>query len=174
MAEAEARQQRDRQEADVKYPARLAELAQQARRRPEAGRRALSAPDQGPGREVRAATHQQLQESYRKTKETTKQQYDQAWSNLIRTWTEGLARVGGVAGEVNEESARRFLDWHADRARPTGSRPREVPPALPFGKFTVDLSDFPSGCPPIPGSRTPGRRSSSCRPLSRSRSRPRC
>ena len=35
----------------------------------------------------------ELDESYRKTKETTKQHYDQAWSNLIKNWTEGMARV---------------------------------------------------------------------------------
>ena len=91
----------------------------------------------------------QLQESFRKTSQTTKQQYDEVWSNLIRTWTEGLARVGGLAGEVNEESARRFLDWDQtalDQWKP----PAEVPPALPFGTFKIDLSDFPSGVPVDP------------------------
>ena len=35
----------------------------------------------------------ELDESYQKTKETTKLHYDQAWSNLIKNWTEGMARV---------------------------------------------------------------------------------
>ena len=83
------------------------------------------------------------------TKETTKREYDQAWSNLIRTWTEGLARVSGVVNDVNEESSRRFLDWSntsLDRWKP----PVEVPPGLPLGTFSVDLSEFPSGVPTDP------------------------
>ncbi|HMF37294.1 MAG TPA: hypothetical protein VKF17_11665, partial [Isosphaeraceae bacterium] len=110
IGEVEARQQRERQEADVKYPARIAELA--LKRDADLKRADEHYPPRIKALDVKfEQDSHQLQESFGKTSQTTKQLYDQAWSNLIRTWTEGLARVGGLAGEVNEESARRFLDW---------------------------------------------------------------
>src|SRR5208283_996830 len=146
--EAEARQQRERQEADVKYPARMAELA--LKRDADLQHADEHYPPRIKALDVKfEQDSHQLQESFRKTSQTTKQQYDEVWGNLIRTWTEGLARVGGLAGEVNEESARRFLDWNRtalDQWKP----PTEVPPALPFGTFKIDLSDFPSGLPVDP------------------------
>src|SRR4029077_12463800 len=143
IAESDDRRQRERQEADIKFPARLAE---QRQRRDEGIARAeehypprIKALD-----EKYEQDSKQLQESYRAIKETTKREYDQAWTNVIRTWTEGMARVSGVVNDVNEESSRRFLDWSntsLDRWKP----PVEVPPGLPLGTFSVDLSEFPSG-----------------------------
>src|SRR5206468_955660 len=134
-----------RQEADIKYPARLAELRQ---RRDEGIARAeehypprIKALDEKYEQDTR-----QLQETYRATKEATKREYDQTWGSLIRNWTEGLARVSGVVNEVNEEASRRFLDWSntsLDHWKP----PVEVPPGLPLGTFAVDLSEFPNGVP---------------------------
>jgi len=148
IGEVETLQQREKQETDDKYPARMAELAL------ERDADLKRADDHYPPR-IKALDEKfeqdshQLQEAYRKTGQTTKQLHDQAWSNLIRTWTEGLARVGGLAREVNEESARRFLDW--DRTSLNHWRPpAEVPPALPFGTFKIDLSDFPGGVPVDP------------------------
>ena len=162
-----------RQEADVKYPARMAELA--LKRDADLKRADEHYPPRIKALDVKfEQDSHQLQESFRKTSQTTKQQYDQAWSNLIRTWTEGLARVGGLAGEVNEESARRFLDWDQtalDHWKP----PVEVPPALPLGTFTIDLSDFPSGVPVDPRLKDAGSNAASnCRPWCPFRSRPRC
>ena len=146
--EAEARQQRERQEADATYPARMAELA--LKRDADLKRADEHYPPRIKALDVKfEQDSHQLQESFRKTSQTTKQQYDEVWSNLIRTWTEGLARVGSLAGEVNEESARRFLDWdHTDLDH--WKPPAEVPPALPFGTFKIDLSDFPTGMPVDP------------------------
>ena len=47
LAELDDRRQRDRQEADIKYPARLAELRQRRDEGIATGRGALSAPHQG-------------------------------------------------------------------------------------------------------------------------------
>jgi hypothetical protein len=154
LADAEGRQQRDRQEADAKYPARLAELVQ--RRDAEI----KQADEHYPPRikaldEKFQADNQQLEEAYRKIRETTRQLYDQAWANLVKTWTDGLARVGGIAGEVNDEAARRYLDWEKTELE-RWTPPSEVPPALPLGKFTVELSDFPNGVPTDPRLRDAG------------------
>jgi hypothetical protein len=148
LAEAETSQQSDRQEADLSYPVLLAEIVQkrdkELKQADEHYPPRIKARDEQFERDAR-----QLQEAYRKTKETTKQLYDQTWADLIRTWTEGLAHVGDLADDVNSESARRFLDWKEavmDRWNP----PSEVPPALPFGSFTIDLSDFQGGIPVDP------------------------
>jgi hypothetical protein len=148
QADAEARRQRESQEADITYPARLNALVQE---RDEALRQAdnhfpprIKALDDEYEQDTR-----QRRESYRKATETTKQLYDQAWNDLIKTWTDGLARVGSVTGEVNAESARRFLDWEntaLDRWNP----PTEVPPGLRFGTFKIELSDFSGGVPVDP------------------------
>ncbi len=106
-----------------------------ARRRAEAGRRPLSSPDQGPGRDLPARHRTGSRSLTARPGRRPSSCTTHAWNNLIRTWTEGLARVGGVAGDVNEESSRRFLDWdktQLDHWTP----PAEVPPALPFGRFT--------------------------------------
>ena len=148
VGEAEAKQQRERQQVDDKYPSRIAEMA--LKRDADLKRADEHYPPliQALDAKFEHDTHQ-LEESFRKTSQTTKQQYDEAWSNLIRTWTEGLARVGNLAGEVNEESARRFLDWnHADLDQ--WKPPAEVPPALPFGTFKINLNDFPGGLPVDP------------------------
>ncbi len=91
----------------------------------------------------------EFDEAYKKTKETTKIHYDQAWSNLIKNWTEGMARVDQTVSEVRDESERRFLEWskpELDGWKP----PIEVPPALRFGAFEVDLAHFPNGVPVDP------------------------
>ncbi len=148
LGDSEAKQQREREEADVKYPARLAEAA--SKRDTNMKRVDEDYPPRIKALDTKyEQDSHQLQDAYRKTTQTTKQQYDQAWSNLIRNWTEGLARVGGLAGEVNEESARRYLDWNRT-ALDQWTPPAEVPPALPFGTFKIELSDFQGGIPVDP------------------------
>ena len=91
----------------------------------------------------------QVDESYQQTKATTQEQYKQTWDKLIKDWTEGMARVSGVIGDVRDEAGRRFLEWHRpdlDGWKP----PTEVPPGLRFGAFNVDLDQFPGGSPRDP------------------------
>ena len=161
VTDAEARQQRDRQEADAKYPARLAELVQKR------DAELKQADDHYPPRikaldEKYDSDNRQLQESHRKTKETTKQLYDQAWNNLIRTWTEGLARVGGIVGEVNEEAVAPVPGLAAHRARPLDAAVGGAAGLAVRQVHRRGLPTSPAACRPIPGSRTPGPRSSSC------------
>ncbi|MGO9598952.1 MAG: FtsK/SpoIIIE domain-containing protein [Isosphaeraceae bacterium] len=148
LAEADARKQSALQEADVSYPAKLADLAQQ--RDAELKAADLEYPPRIKSLEEQF-THdaRQLQKSYKTKRNTTKQQYEQAWDLLIRMWTEGLARVGSLAGEIKEQSSRRFLDWQNTSVE-QWTPPSEVPPALRLGTFAVELSDFPGGVPTDP------------------------
>ena len=148
VAEAEARLQKAVAEADVVYPQRLAEI----RKRFEEESQKCEA--HYPARIVAQkekfdADSKQLQDHHRGIRDATKTAYDAAWSELIQTWTEGLARVGGTVDEVNEESSRRYLDWNVPDIS-DWTPPKEVPPAIPFGKFSFDLSEFPNGYPADP------------------------
>jgi DNA segregation ATPase FtsK/SpoIIIE, S-DNA-T family len=148
VAEAQERYKEAMKEADEKYPARLESLRQ---RRDEDTKKANEKfpPLITARKEKYQRDKQELDESYRKTKEATDALYQEAWNNLIKTWTEGMARIDNTLREVNDEASRRFLEW----ARPEldgWKPPREVPPGLRFGRFAVDLSQFPNGIPVDP------------------------
>jgi DNA segregation ATPase FtsK/SpoIIIE, S-DNA-T family len=147
-AEGQERHAKLTQEADAKYPARLEEL----RRRHDEGLK--QADEKYPPRlkalrEKYDSDKKELDASNERTKATTKEQYDQAWANLIKTWTEGMARINGMVTQVRDEGERRFLDWgqpELDGWKP----PTEVPPGMRFGAFDVDLNQFPNGIPRDP------------------------
>ncbi|WP_165219552.1 FtsK/SpoIIIE domain-containing protein [Aquisphaera insulae] len=148
IQEAEAKHQQDRANADTAFPARIDASA--AKRDAD-----LKAADEHYPPRLRAldeayesdAAH--LKDTHDQARAETTRDYDQAWARLVRDWTEGLAHAGDLAAEVNDESARRFMDW---KNIPVESwvPPKEVPPALPFGRFAIDLSDFPKGVPTDP------------------------
>ncbi len=141
-------QQKPTQEADVKFPARLEQIRERATRT---------------SRRSRSTTRLASPRSRRSTKRT-------AASSTSRTGRPrrppsglrpGVAdpdqeldraawrRIDDALREVNEEAARRFLDWtqpELDGWKP----PTEVPPGLRFGDFAVDLSQFPNGVPVDP------------------------
>ncbi|MDG3004692.1 FtsK/SpoIIIE domain-containing protein [Paludisphaera mucosa] len=146
VAEAEARMGKALGEADVAYPARLAEIK---RKRDDDLKKAEG--HYPPKIQARKEKHEQetkaVQDRIRKEKEATKAAYDAAWADLIKTWTDGLARVGAIADDVNAESARRFLAWDGLKEVDGWQPPDEVPPALPFGRFKFDLGEFPHGRP---------------------------
>jgi hypothetical protein len=152
IADFQQRHQKQTGEADTTYPARLEEIK---RRRDESLKKAE---EHYPPR-ITALKNKyendriELDESYRQTKEATQQAYAQAWNTLIKNWTEGMARVDQMVGQVREEAERRFLDWtkpELDGWKP----PTEVPPGLRFGAFEVDLGQFPNGVPRDPRLKT--------------------
>ena len=171
IAEFQVRHQKQTEEADKTFPVRL----EQIRVRRDEGLK--KAEDHYPPRivalkEKYEKDRRELDESYRKTKETTKLHYEQAWANLIKNWTEGMARVDQTVRDVREESERRFLDW--SRPELDGWKPPvEVPPGMRFGAFDVDLSQFPNGVP-VDHASNRCRPIFSFRPCYRSRCRARC
>jgi DNA segregation ATPase FtsK/SpoIIIE, S-DNA-T family len=148
VAEFQKRHQAQTEEADRIYPAKLDQIRV---RRDEGLKKAEEhfPPRIAALKEKYEKDRRELDESNRKTKETTKFHYDEAWRNLIKNWTEGMARIDQSLREVCEEGERRFLEWgrpELDGWRP----PTEVPPGMRFGAFDVDLSHFPNGIPVDP------------------------
>jgi DNA segregation ATPase FtsK/SpoIIIE, S-DNA-T family len=148
VAEFQSRQQKHTEDADKLYPAKLDEIR---RIHDEAMKKA---DDKYPPlitalKEKYEKDRRQVDESYQQTKATTQEQYKQTWDKLIKDWTEGMARISGVIGDVRDEAGRRFLEWHRpdlDGWKP----PTEVPPGLRFGAFSVDLDQYPGGSPRDP------------------------
>ncbi|MGP0068848.1 MAG: hypothetical protein ACLQGP_35270 [Isosphaeraceae bacterium] len=148
VAEAEQRRQEQRKLADEKYPAK----AEQIRQRRDADLKKVE--EKYPPlieaiKKKYAQDKQQFDESYRKTKETTQTAYNQAWQKLIDNWTGGMARIDEALRGVNEEASKRFLDWDQPDVE-DWKPPLEVPPGLQFGRFAVDLDQFPNGVPRDP------------------------
>ncbi len=148
VAEAEQRRQEQRKLADAKYPAK----AEQIRQRRDVDLKKVEEkypPLLDAIKKKYAQDKQQFEDAYSKTKETTQAAYAQAWQKLIDHWTGGMARIDEALRGVNDEASRRFLDW--DRPELDGWKPPvEVPPGLQFGRFSVDLSQFPDGIPRDP------------------------
>jgi hypothetical protein len=73
---------------------------------------------------------------------------------LVRSWQEGMARIRATVADLTEESRRLFAPWE-DSSWQTWSPPRELPPALRFGEFTVPVPPPPanaaSAAPARPG-----------------------
>ncbi len=148
FADFQARHQKQTAEADTKYPA----LLEAIKVRRDAGLQ--KAEEHYPPRiaalkEKYENDRRELDESFRQTKETTQKNYTEAWNKLIKNWTEGMAAIDDILGQVRTEAERRFLDWtkpELDGWKP----PVEVPPGMRFGAFDVDLSQFPNGVPVDP------------------------
>ena len=143
VAEFQSRQQKQTEEADKVYPAKLEEI----RRRHDEGLK--KAEDHYPPRiaalkEKYEKDRRELDESYQQTKATTQEQYKQTWDNLIKDWTEGMARVSGVVGEVRDEAERRFLDWPGRSSTAGSPRPRSRPACVSAPSTSISTS-FPSG-----------------------------
>ncbi len=148
VAEAEKRRQEQHQAADVKFPP----LVEQVRvRRDEQMKKVeeIYPAKIAARKEKYVADKQELDKSHAQIKADTDQEYARAWQALIDDWTGGMGRIDEALRGVNEEAARRFLDWtqpELDGWKP----PAEVPPGLRFGGFSVDLSQYPSGIPRDP------------------------
>ena len=137
-----------RKAADLKFPARLEQL--KVRRDEDVKKTDEKYPPKIEALKKKYADDKQsIDESYRQTKQTTKEQYDLTWKNLIKDWTDGMGRVDSVVGEVRDEAGRRFLDWTQPELN-GWKPPSEVPPGMRFGAFDVDLNHFPNGPPRDP------------------------
>ncbi len=136
-------------EADVAFPNRLAAL-QQKRDEDLAKADAHYPPKIQARKDRHAAETKALQDRIKTERDTTKNEYDAAWADLVKTWTDGLASIGAIADDVNSESARRFLDWDDKAEIGDWTPPDEVPPPLPFGRFKFELADFHNGRPTDP------------------------
>jgi len=146
VAEADRRVGEAAAQADVTYPQRLADIKQ--KRDDDLKKADAHYPPRIQAlKEKIEREGAELQGRIRKEKEATKAAYDAAWADLVKTWTDGLARVGAVADDVNAEAGRRFLAWDGKADLEGWEPPAEVPPALPFGRFKFDLGEFPHGRP---------------------------
>jgi len=86
----------------------------------------------------------QIDEKYQVVKDKIQSRHLTAWNDMATRWREGLAQVQATLEEIGREVDRHEPSWDSPAwAEP--SFPREVPPVLRFGEFTIDLAQLPDG-----------------------------
>ncbi|WP_161602224.1 FtsK/SpoIIIE domain-containing protein [Tautonia marina] len=102
----------------------------------------------------------EIQKHFETERDRLRVEYDQATAaarqrtgaeatTLADRWRKGLAQVQETLALVDAEIATRFPSFEA-AAREDAPVPKEVPPALRFGRLRVDLDMFPQGRPADP------------------------
>ncbi|HEX5105601.1 MAG TPA: FtsK/SpoIIIE domain-containing protein, partial [Pirellulaceae bacterium] len=102
-----------------------------------------------------AALHQR----YGEARTASREQYQREWTDLVTSWTAGLAEFQEVIGAMNDYCDSRFPDWDeiaGDSSqlgtRSANSSPRNGDsavsvPALRFGRFDLELGSLEGGLP---------------------------
>ncbi|WP_169973261.1 FtsK/SpoIIIE domain-containing protein [Tautonia rosea] len=102
----------------------------------------------------------EIQTQFEKERDRLNAEYDQATlaarqhteaeaDALANRWRNGLAEVRDALALVDEEITSRFPRFE-EAGREDAPVPKEVPPALRFGRLRVDLDMFPQGRPADP------------------------
>jgi hypothetical protein len=87
-----------------------------------------------------------LEETFQAAAETSRSQHQTEWAEMAQAWKLALAKAEQTANHVSEATARRFPDW-SDPTWRAWHASRDLPPAIPFGKFQLRLVDMPGGIP---------------------------
>ncbi|WP_422928783.1 FtsK/SpoIIIE domain-containing protein [Singulisphaera sp. PoT] len=91
----------------------------------------------------------QLEERHGDLKDKIGSRYQAAWNDMAGRWREGIARVRTELDEIARELDEFAPAWEAF-SRPDRPTPRQLPPALRFGKFAIDMAGLPGGLPADP------------------------
>jgi hypothetical protein len=89
---------------------------------------------------------QQIHERHYKQKSESKQRHEQEWKSMADHWRQALAEWHRVVEAVNRESKTLFPVWEGP-AWKQWVPPTNVPPAIRFGEYRVDLSQVPNAMP---------------------------
>ncbi|MGA2031450.1 MAG: FtsK/SpoIIIE domain-containing protein [Thermoguttaceae bacterium] len=145
MAELDGRKEHELQAAHQFYPPRLAEIA--ARREV-----AIRAVDDKYPRLLREheerfqAEGQRQQQQYVETLRESDAQYARQWAEMADRWLGGLERFATAAAGVSATCDRLFPVWELPEWS-HWSPPREIPPAIRFGRGEVRLANLQGGVP---------------------------
>jgi ABC-type multidrug transport system fused ATPase/permease subunit len=144
LARTEARRRRDTEQAEMKYPKRLADL--------NAWRDGTlqDIEENCPPRLARlerdfATQSKQLRARFGKDAEENRERFERHWREMAERWQSGIERFREAAEEA-ERAAAAFPDWNTDdwsRWAP----PTAIPAAIPFAFGKVNLADIPGGVP---------------------------
>jgi hypothetical protein len=93
-----------------------------------------------------SARMRQLRTRHDQRLHDSQQQFQQEWDRLTVRWTSGMEHFQAAAEQLNRACAELFLDWDSqpwDQWTP----PTEIPPAVPLGRFELQLGQVPGGLP---------------------------
>jgi S-DNA-T family DNA segregation ATPase FtsK/SpoIIIE len=144
-SEQEAQRQKELTRLEGKYPALLqemserheAELAQEEKRHLQLLKR------------LETSHHQEAHELGRqralKASETDRQ-FKQAWTTMSDAWKTGLGNFETTVEAMNQAQHEAFPDW-SDNDWERWKAPTLIPPAVCFGRYSVDLEQVKYGIP---------------------------
>jgi hypothetical protein len=87
-----------------------------------------------------------IEEAHRRAMADSRARRQADWDAMARAWEEGLGRVGAAVSALNHQIGRLFPHW-ADASWTNWQPVTELPPAIRFGEFTLDLASIPQGLP---------------------------
>src|SRR5262249_4399318 len=92
------------------------------------------------------AEARRVEERYRHTLADSEARHQANRDALANAWRDGLAQAQATVAAIGRETRRLFLDW-ADTSWNEWKPVSELPPAVRFGEFTVNLDQVPNGVP---------------------------
>lgn len=145
LAELDRRKQAELRKIDERHPALLSEIA---------ARRDCRLRDAKQGYSQRLSQvneHYQsesgrLLDDYSGKMAETQQCFKQQWGAMVDRWRTGMERFQAALHEMNHTCGCVFPDWNVPDWN-KWTPPAEIPPAIPFGRFDVDLGQIDGGLP---------------------------
>ncbi len=144
-SEQEAQRQQELTRLEGKYPTLLqemserneAELAQEEKRHHQLLERQETSHQQ--------ETHELGRQRALKASETDRQ-FKQAWTSMSDAWKTGLGNFETTIEAMNQSQHEAFPDW-SDKDWERWEAPTLIPPAVCFGRYSVDLEQVKYGIP---------------------------
>jgi len=144
-AELGRQKKRDLEQADQKYPPLLAEITARRDRQLQAARdervRQLGDIEERYRREADS-----LLAEYSERMAASHQRFDQEWAVMADRWRTGIREFQTAVRQMNLASSRLFPDWNSPDWQ-NWVPAAEIPSAIPFGQFHVDLRRIDGAVP---------------------------
>jgi DNA segregation ATPase FtsK/SpoIIIE, S-DNA-T family len=144
----EKRRDTDVKSAEERYPKALSEAAKKY----ESDLSAAESKYKKDLTEAKASSERDIQEldaRYFAEVEARQNAYEAAWQKIIDDWRDAVTHAQSELAEVQAQSDRMFLPWHAPEWYPW-KPPVESPPVLRFGEIKVPMKQIPQGTPEDP------------------------
>ncbi|MBN1588381.1 MAG: hypothetical protein JW888_02595 [Pirellulales bacterium] len=145
VAESRACRDTEVKKADEDYPPRLTELIVQRERDLEQLEAEHTREMEEFEQRYREETQQREDEYSEKVEQRDRLHLD-AWNEMAHDWQTGMDAFDESVDELNRALQERFFDW-TTRSASEWLPVAEMPPAVPFGRISIDLARLDGGIP---------------------------
>jgi hypothetical protein len=87
-----------------------------------------------------------LRDNHARRMQESQRQFDEQWRDVAERWNSGMAHFQSASEQLDGACKQLFHDWDSqpwDHWTP----PTEIPPAVPFGRFDLHLTEVKGGLP---------------------------